>query len=71
MVLLESSDSERFNVDKDVAERSVLIKQMLDDLGDTENPIPLPNVTSNVLKKVSSIQIRSTQGGHRDRGANT
>lgn len=71
MVLLESSDSERFNVDKDVAERSVLIKQMLDDLGDTENPIPLPNVTSNVLKKVSSIQIRLTQGGHRDRGAIT
>lgn len=25
----------------------------LTDLGDTDNPIPLPNVTSNVLKKVS------------------
>lgn len=30
MVVLETSDSERFTVDKDVAERSVLIKQMLD-----------------------------------------
>ncbi|PWN25704.1 putative negative regulator sulfur controller-3 [Jaminaea rosea] len=52
MVVLETSDQERFTVDKDVAERSLLIKQMLDDLGDSDMPIPLPNVTSNVLKKV-------------------
>lgn len=30
MVVLETSDQERFTVDKDVAERSLLIKQMLD-----------------------------------------
>lgn len=30
MVVLETSDQERFTVEKDVAERSVLIKQMLD-----------------------------------------
>jgi len=30
MVLLVSSDSEQFVVDKDVAERSVLIKKMLE-----------------------------------------
>ena len=30
MVILETSDNEKFTVDKDVAERSILIKQMLD-----------------------------------------
>lgn len=30
MVLLTTSDNEQFTVDKDVAERSVLIKQMLE-----------------------------------------
>ncbi|CBQ69042.1 probable negative regulator sulfur controller-3 [Sporisorium reilianum SRZ2] len=52
MVSLTTSDSEQFTVDRDVAERSVLIKQMLEDIGDTDQPIPLPNVSSNVLKKV-------------------
>ena len=93
MVSLTTSDNEQFTVDRDVAERSVLIKQMLEgklcryltllpvggflrqsnsamdrcltyvhasspllltDIGDTDQPIPLPNVSSNVLKKVSS-----------------
>ncbi|KAN0062394.1 hypothetical protein ACQY0O_005277 [Thecaphora frezii] len=52
MVSLTTSDNEQFTVDRDVAERSVLIKQMLEDIGDTDQPIPLPNVSSNVLKKV-------------------
>ncbi|MCO5591526.1 hypothetical protein L7F22_045511 [Adiantum nelumboides] len=52
MPTLSTSDNEVFTVERDVAERSVLIKQMLDDLGDSDVPIPLPNVTSNVLKKV-------------------
>lgn len=30
MVVLETSDNEQFTVDKDVAERSTLIKQMLE-----------------------------------------
>lgn len=84
MVSLTTSDNEQFTVDRDVAERSVLIKQMLEgelivgsygsilsyhgayinfswpksnpsDIGDTDQPIPLPNVSSNVLKKVSTI----------------
>lgn len=62
------SDDEQFTVDKDIAERSVLIKNMLEgmclcifskqvikfliDIGESEHPIPLPNVTSNVFKKV-------------------
>lgn len=52
MVQLSTSDNEVFNVDRDVAERSMLIKTMLDDLGEEDAPIPLVNVSSNVLKKV-------------------
>ncbi|TIB02278.1 hypothetical protein E3P94_01058 [Wallemia ichthyophaga] len=51
-VILLTSDNEEFQVDKDIAERSVLIKNMLEDIGESEHPIPLPNVTSNVFKKV-------------------
>lgn len=76
-VHLLSSDNEEFKVDKDVAERSVLIKNMLEgnkrkvfiisiisllfincifiDIGDSDAPIPLPNVTSKVLGKVTFI----------------
>ena len=42
--------------DRAVAERSMLIKNMLEDLGDAtiskENPIPIPNVNDSVLTKV-------------------
>ena len=72
MVLLVTSDNEQFVVEKDVAERSVLIKNMLEgdsfpfyltpesppihdflytDVGESDQPIPLPNVSSSVLKK--------------------
>ncbi|KAI9484858.1 E3 ubiquitin ligase complex SCF subunit sconC [Zychaea mexicana] len=51
-VKLISSDNEDFTVDKEVAERSVLIKNMLEDVGDSDAPIPLPNVTAKVLRKV-------------------
>ena len=76
MVLLVTSDNEQFNADKDVVERSVLIKNMLEgqcrglplwtpssttlffylflDVGESDQAIPLPNVSSSVLKKVSS-----------------
>lgn len=74
MVLLVTSDNEQFTVEKEVAERSVLIKNMLEggslitdepptylttlillsdvDVGENDQPIPLPNVSSSVLKKV-------------------
>ncbi|RUS22516.1 putative negative regulator sulfur controller-3 [Endogone sp. FLAS-F59071] len=51
-VTLTSSDNENFSVDKEVSERSVLIKNMLEDVGESDAPIPLPNVNSKVLKKV-------------------
>ena len=52
MVVLTTSDNEQFTVDRDVAERSVLIKQMIEDIGESDMPIPLPNVSSSVLTKV-------------------
>lgn len=53
MVVLQSSDNESFTVSKQVAERSVLIKNMIEDVGESDDsPIPLPNVNSTVLKKV-------------------
>ncbi|BFZ53872.1 hypothetical protein PYCC9005_000903 [Savitreella phatthalungensis] len=52
-VILESSDNSTFEVDREVAEKSVLLKNMLEDVGDAdEGPIPLQNVNANVLKKV-------------------
>jgi len=52
MVLLVSSDSEQFFVDKDVAERSALIRKLLQDAEESDQPISLPQVSSSVLKKV-------------------
>ena len=44
---LQSSDGADITVDKEVAERSILIKNMVGDLGDeaTSDPIPIPNVS--------------------------
>ncbi|KAL5342989.1 E3 ubiquitin ligase complex SCF subunit sconC [Aspergillus crustosus] len=47
-----SSDEKSIDVPRDVAERSLLIKNMLEDLGEATEPIPIPNVTENVLVKV-------------------
>jgi len=51
-IRLLSSDNAVLTVDKDVAERSVLIKNMLEDVGEVEEAIPIPNVNEAVLKKV-------------------
>ncbi|GAA5827357.1 hypothetical protein JCM5353_007555 [Sporobolomyces roseus] len=51
-VKLTSSDNEEFVVGRDVATRSVLVKNMLEDVGESDHPIPLPNVSASVLKKV-------------------
>jgi S-phase kinase-associated protein 1 len=51
---LLSSDNAEVTVDKDVAERSVLIKNMIEDIGGEEigAAIPIPNVNEAVLRKV-------------------
>ncbi|KAI9887672.1 MAG: hypothetical protein M1823_000536 [Watsoniomyces obsoletus] len=53
-VTLMSSDNAEIKVDREVAERSVLIKNMLEDIGDqgSGEPIPIPNVNEAVLNKV-------------------
>ena len=45
-VKLQSSDNQILTVEKDVAERSILIKNMIDDVGDEAitEAIPIPNV---------------------------
>lgn len=50
-VKLLCSDGEIVEVDVDVAEKSVLIKGLIDDSG-TEDEIPLPNVKKPILERV-------------------
>jgi len=52
MVMLVSKDGARFEVERDVAELSITIKNALNDTGETDEPIPLPTVTSTILTKV-------------------
>ena len=52
-VMLESSDGQVFEVEKEIAEQSVTVKHMLDDLGgDADSAIPLPNVSGEILTKI-------------------
>ncbi|KAI3600045.1 scf complex subunit skp1 [Moniliophthora roreri] len=51
MFILVSSDNEQFTADKEVVERSVVIKDMLEDVGESDQPIPLHNVSSSILRK--------------------
>ncbi|KAK4044721.1 Skp1 family, dimerization domain-containing protein [Parachaetomium inaequale] len=54
-VTLTSNEGSTIEVDRVVAERSMLIKNLIDDLGDdaiANSPIPIPNVNDPVLRKV-------------------
>jgi len=54
-VKLESADDQIFEVPRNIAEMSVTVKHMLEDIdpsSDADNPIPLPNVQSKILSKV-------------------
>ncbi|RKF60904.1 E3 ubiquitin ligase complex SCF subunit sconC [Erysiphe neolycopersici] len=53
-ITLVSNDGASITVDTQVAIKSVLIKNMIEDLGDavSENDVPIPNVNEAVLKKV-------------------
>jgi len=53
-IKLASNDGATITVDKDVAMRSVLISNMVEDLGEgsIDSPVPLANVNETVLRKV-------------------
>ncbi|KAH6715433.1 E3 ubiquitin ligase complex SCF subunit sconC, variant [Leptodontidium sp. 2 PMI_412] len=53
-ITLISNDGVAIKVDKAVAEKSMLIKNMMEDLGDSalNTDVPIPNVNESVLKKV-------------------
>lgn len=45
-IRLTTSDNQDLDVDRQVAERSILIKNLLEDLGgDNDEAIPIPNVS--------------------------
>ncbi|KAJ1999869.1 E3 ubiquitin ligase complex SCF subunit scon-3 [Coemansia thaxteri] len=52
MVVLQSSDGKDFTVERAVALQSVLIKNLLEDIGESDEAIPLPNVAGKVLEKI-------------------
>lgn len=51
-ITLVSNDDEKFKVSQQVAFKSVLIKNMVEDIGGEEAEIPLPQAKGTVLKKV-------------------
>ena len=51
-VRLESSDGRVFAVDREVAEKSALVKNLLEDVGESDVAIPMQNVTGAILAKV-------------------
>lgn len=54
-IKLQSSDGETFDVDIAIAKQSGTISTMLEDLGvdeEDDDPVPLPNVSAMILKKV-------------------
>lgn len=62
MITLTSSDGVDITIEREVAERSILIKNMLEDLGDSGEAIPIPNVSDlsqvhpskrNILRQIA------------------
>jgi S-phase kinase-associated protein 1 len=51
-VKLSSNDGKEFTVERSVAEMSVTLKNMLEDIGDIDQAIPVTNVNGKILEKV-------------------
>ena len=51
-ITLISSDGVEITVERGIVECSILIKDMLSDLGDPDEPIPIPDTKESVLRKV-------------------
>ena len=52
LVTLQSSDLEKFVIEADVAKKSILVKNLLEDLPEDDEAIPIPLVNAAILKKV-------------------
>ena len=56
MINLVSSDGKTFQLDKEIARKSITIKTMMEDLGldeeDEGGMVPLQNINADILKKV-------------------
>ena len=60
IIIIESSDHERFQIRRAIAEMSMTLKHMLEDLAEsgaststsTSTSIPIPNIKGSVLKRV-------------------
>lgn len=52
MVTLVSSDNEEFHVTKEFAFNSKLLQDMIADIGETSEPIPLANISSATLRDI-------------------
>ena len=56
-IKIQSNEGEVFTIETEIAKKSGTIRNMLEDLGmeedaDNEEAVPLPNVSTNILKKV-------------------
>ena len=51
-VKVSTSDDRHFEIERKIADKSVLLKNMLEDVGESGHEIPLPNVTGAVFEKV-------------------
>ncbi|XP_021770689.1 SKP1-like protein 1B [Chenopodium quinoa] len=51
-IILKSADNEHFEVDEKAAMLSQTIKNLIEDIGESNDPIPLPNVSSAILSKI-------------------
>jgi S-phase kinase-associated protein 1 len=52
-ISLQSSDGREFTIEKSLAERSILLKNLLENVQESCNdPIPLPNVTGAIMEKI-------------------
>jgi len=70
-VKLLSSDETSFEVEREIAEMSVTIRNMLEDIPETDTAIPLPNVTGKIMQKVIEYcryhKEHPSQGGDENR----
>lgn len=51
-IKLSTSDNQEFSIEKEIAIQSILLKNLIEDFGESDNTIPLPNITGPIMQKV-------------------